>query len=259
MDTGFPLAGFVVGTLVGMTGVGGGALMTPLLMLLFGISPSVAVGTDLLHAALTKSAGTVVHARHGSGDWATAARLASGSLPAAAITVFLLSRWDVHSPAMSGLISTVLGGALLVTAVALLFRRRLLVWASSGRTVRLRQGTPALFVTGAVLGVVVSLTSVGAGALGVTALLLLRPHLPAVRMVGTDIAHAAPLALVAGLGHWHLGSVDWALLGSLLLGSLPGIWLGSRLANKVPEAVLRPALATLLVIIGGRLALPALA
>jgi uncharacterized membrane protein YfcA len=237
--------------------MGGGALMTPLLVLLFGVHPATAVGTDLLYAAVTKTAGTAVHARSGSVDWRIVARLAAGSLPAAAITLAMLSQFDLRSPQVTQFVSAVLGTALLLTATMLLLRQRLLAWAQQ-RKVSV-QGTAAGTTTvaiGALLGVLVSISSVGAGALGVTALLFLYPRLASVRIVGTDIAHAVPLTLVAGLGHWWMGSVDWALLASLLVGSLPGIWLGSRLAVKVPDGVLRPVLATMLVAIGARLTAP---
>jgi hypothetical protein len=259
MDAAYPVAGFVVGAIVGLTGVGGGALMTPLLVLLFGVPPAVAIGTDLLYAATTKSAGALVHGRRGSVDWRIAGRLAAGSLPAAALTILVLAQFDLTSAAATQFISSILGLALLATAAALLARRRLLAWAQR-RDRAARDRSAAITVgTGAALGTLVSASSVGAGALGVTALLLTYPRLPAVRIVGTDIAHAVPLALLAGLGHWWLGSIDWLLLASLLVGSLPGIWLGSRLALRLPDALLRPALAALLALIGGKLAAPLLA
>ena len=258
MDGSYSLAGFVVGAVVGLTGVGGGALMTPLLVLLFGVHPATAVGTDLLYAAVTKAAGTAVHGGNGSVDWRIAGRLATGSLPAAAVTLIVLAQFDLRSPSLTQFVSAVLGIALVLTAAALLLRQRLLKWARSGSAGRDSGSASATIAVGAALGLLVSISSVGAGALGVTALLFLYPRLASVRIVGTDIAHAVPLTLVAGIGHWWLGSVDWALLGSLLVGSLPGIWLGSRLAVKVPEALLRPLLATLLVAIGAKLTAPLL-
>jgi hypothetical protein len=257
MDGSYSLVGFLVGAVVGLTGMGGGALMTPLLVLLFGVHPATAVGTDLLYAAATKTAGTAVHARSGSVDWTLVRRLAAGSLPAAALTLLVLGQFDLRSAHATQFVSAVLGVALLLTAAALLLRQRLLAWAQRCKvSIQGAAADSATVLTGAVLGVLVSISSVGAGALGVTALLFLYPRLAAVRIVGTDIAHAVPLTLVAGLGHWWLGSVDWALLASLLIGSLPGIWLGSRLAVKVPETVLRPVLATMLVAIGARLTTP---
>ena len=248
----FSISGFAVGLLVGLTGVGGGSLMTPLLVLLFGIHPGTAVGTDLLYAAVTKSVGTAVHSAHRSVDWRIVRRLASGSIPATAITVFVLSR-SGGSEAHAHLISVVLGGALVLTAFSLFFRRQIMAVASRFSPGQPRHPAVWTVVVGAGLGVLVSLSSVGAGALGVTALILLYPTISTVRLVGSDIAHAVPLTLIAGLGHWYFGSVDLPLLGSLLVGSIPGIILGSLLATRVPELVLRPMLACTLLLVGSRL------
>jgi uncharacterized membrane protein YfcA len=250
----YSVSGLGVGFLVGLTGVGGGSLMTPLLVLLFGVHPATAVGTDLLYAAVTKATGTLVHGLKGSIDWRVTGRLAAGSIPAAAITLWLLQRYGMHSQATTSLIQHVLGVALLITSIALVFRPRLVALAT--RTPR--EAGPvrtALLtaLTGAVLGALVSLTSVGAGALGVTVLLLLYPALATSRIVGSDIAHAVPLTLVAGMGHWLLGSVDLAMLLSLLIGSVPGIALGSHLSARAPEALLRNLLACVLVLVGIRL------
>ncbi|HVW52269.1 MAG TPA: sulfite exporter TauE/SafE family protein [Trinickia sp.] len=250
----YSASGLGVGFLVGLTGVGGGSLMTPLLVLLFGVHPATAVGTDLLYAAVTKATGTLVHGLKGSIDWRVTGRLASGSIPAAAVTLWLLQRYGMHSKAALSLMQHVLGIALLITSVALLFRPQLAALAARAP----RRSGPvrtALLtaLTGAVLGALVSLTSVGAGAIGVTVLLLLYPLLPTSRIVGSDIAHAVPLALVAGMGHWLLGSVDVAMLISLLIGSLPGIALGSHLTSRAPEALLRNLLAAILVLVGVRL------
>lgn len=250
------VSGFAVGAVVGITGVGGGALMTPLLVLLFGVAPATAVGTDLVYAAITKSGGTLVHARRGNVDWRIVRLLAAGSLPAAALTLLGIARF---APGGLGgatrVITAALGVALLLTAAALLFRRRLQAWAQSRDAAAV---TPArrdrlTVATGAILGALVSLSSVGAGALGVTALFFLYPRLASLRIVGADLAHAVPLTLVAGLGHWWLGSIDWTLLAALLTGSLPGIFVGSHLAHRIPERVLRPALAGMLVLVGGKL------
>jgi uncharacterized protein len=260
MDGTYSLAGFVVGAVVGVTGVGGGALMTPLLVLLFGVPPATAVGTDLLYAAITKSVGVGVHQRKGTLDWRITGRLAAGSLPAAALTLLLLSHFDLHDANVAKSLSAILGVALVVTAAALLGRRHLQQAAQGSRLAQwgTRYRFPATVLAGVVLGVLVTLSSVGAGALGVTALILLYPELAAVRIVAADLAHAVPLTLVAGLGHWWLGGVDWALLASLLIGSLPGVWLGSQFAVRVPERILRPILAGLLLAIGGRLSAPLL-
>ena len=256
MSIAYTVAGFSVGAIVGLTGVGGGSLMTPLLVLLFGINPSVAVGTDLLYAAITKAGGTLAHGMKGTVDWTVTRRLASGSIPASALTLALVS-W--LAPGGIGgaisLIKVMLGVALLLTAIAIILRKQIQAYAlkRSGGVDNPRRTAAITVLTGAVLGVLVSISSVGAGALGVSALFFLYPRLPTIRIVGSDIAHAVPLTLVAGIGHWFLGSVDWSLLGSLLIGSLPGIWLGSHISTRVPDRVLRPILATMLVLVGSKL------
>jgi uncharacterized protein len=250
----YAASGFGVGLLVGLTGVGGGSLMTPLLILLFGIHPTTAVGTDLLQASITKSVGSLIHGANHTVDWRIVGRLVSGSLPATVCTLLLLYSLGIEGNAASHLVSFVLGVALLVTAVSLVFRPQILRFAERRfGTPDLRTSAVTTVVTGAVIGVIVSLSSIGAGALGVTVLLLLYPTLPTSRIVGSDIAHAVPLTLVAGLGHWLLGSVDWPLLGSLLTGSIPGIIIGSYMAARVPDLLLRPMLATTLVLVGARL------
>jgi len=255
MDYLYTLSGFAVGAIVGLTGVGGGSLMTPLLVLLFGVPPATAVGTDLLYAAMTKAGGTVAHGRKGHIDWAITGRLAAGSIPAAAITVYILSQLPKGSNVIGQLISHGLGFALLLTAIALLFGRKLRDYAAAHEASPLRQCclNKITVGVGAILGVLVTISSVGAGALGVAALFFLYPKLSPVKIVGSDVAHAVPLTLVAGLGHWLLGGVDWMLLGSLLLGSLPGIWLGTHVSAKVPEHILRRLLAAMLVLIGTKL------
>ena len=250
----YSLSGFAVGILVGLTGVGGGSLMTPLLIVLFGIHPLTAVGTDLLQASITKGVGSIVHGANRTIDWSIVGRLASGSLPATAVTLLALRYLGTNGAVASHLISTALGAALLLTAVSIVFRPWIVRWYQD------RFGIPAphnslvaTVITGVVTGVLVTLSSVGAGALGVTVLLLLYPNLPTSRIVGSDIAHAVPLTLAAGLGHWLLGSVDWILLSALLLGSLPGVVIGSLLATRVPDIVLRPVLASTLILAGARL------
>ncbi len=250
----YSLSGFLVGLLVGQTGVGGGSLMTPLLVLLFHIHPATAVGTDLLYACLTKSVGTLVHGLNRTVDWRVTGRLACGSVPATALTVAVISRFDLTSAEASRNISAVLGVVLLLTAVSLVFRAHVIVFAGRLAPHLPPRRTALLTVaTGVVLGVLVTLSSIGAGALGVTALLLLYPRLPTARIVGSDIAHAVPLTLIAGMGHLMLGSVDGPLLVSLLLGSVPGIILGSYLSLRMPDAVLRMLLAAVLTLVGARL------
>ncbi len=201
----YTLSGFVVGALVGLTGVGGGSLMTPLLVLAFGIHPAAAVGTDLLYAAATKGAGALVHGRRGTVDWRVTGLLAAGSVPATVATIFGLSRLGVTGHEGSRVICVVLGIGLMLTAVALIFRKTIQTFAATRtEALRPRQRDVLTVFTGVVLGVLVSLSSVGAGAVGVTVLILLYPALPTSRIVGSDIAHAVPLTLVAGLGHYEL-------------------------------------------------------
>ena len=251
----YTLSGFAVGAIVGLTGVGGGSLMTPLLVLLFNVHPATAVGTDLLYAAVTKAGGTVAHGRKGHIDWSITGRLALGSIPAAALTIWVLSRLPKADNTLAQLISSGLGFALLLTAVAILFGRKLRDYAASHEESALRRcclGKITVLV-GAILGVLVTLSSVGAGALGVAALYFLYPKLSPIKIVGSDVAHAVPLTLVAGMGHWMIGGVDWSLLAALLLGSLPGIWIGTQISAKVPEHVLRKLLASMLILIGSKL------
>ncbi len=247
------IAGLLVGFLVGLTGVGGGSLMTPILVLLFGVAPGTAVGTDLLFASVTKVVGSTVHGKRETVDWHIMRRLAMGSVPAAAITLFLISDFGKLSKGSSHVIMLCLGGMLIVTSIATLFQKRLAVMAKQRERLDDRQALIPTVALGALLGVAVSISSVGAGAIGVTALLMLYPALRVAKIVGTDIAHAVPLTLVAGLGHWIIGDVDFNLLASLLVGSLPGAVIGSMLSTRSPDHVLRPALAAVLMISGIRL------
>jgi hypothetical protein len=250
----YALSGFCVGALVGLTGVGGGSLMTPLLILLFGIHPVTAVGTDLLYAAVTKAFGTLVHGYTDTVDWRVVRRLAIGSVPTTALTLVVLSHFDLSSAQAARLISRALGAALVATAVAVLFRTSLVAYRNAHFPEPSARRTAILTViVGGVLGVLVSVSSVGAGALGVTTLILLYPRLSTPRIVGSDIAHAVPLTLLAGTGHWLIGSVDTAVLGSLLTGSIPGIVVGSWLTIRVPDRALRLTLAGALLVAGGRL------
>lgn len=257
MDWAYTVSGFIVGALVGMTGVGGGALMTPLLVLGFGISPVVAVGTDLWFAAITKSVGGLLHHQRGGVDWQVFRRLCLGSLPAA-VAMLLWLHYSGGEKLREGGLLTALGVVLVLTALAIVFRRSTRAWGAriyNNAPARFSRAQPALTVAaGVVLGVLVTLTSVGAGALGVVMLVYLYPlRLDPVRVVGTDIVHAIPLTLTAGLGHLWLGNVDLSLLGMLLLGSIPGIVAGSLLASRVPETVLRTAIAIILTVVGVKL------
>jgi uncharacterized membrane protein YfcA len=241
-------AGFAVGLLVGLTGVGGGSLMTPLLILLFGVHPATAVGTDLLHAALTKTAGSAVHGFNRTIDWRVVRLLATGSVPTTVVTILALGHIGINTAAVRDLITAVLVVALFITAVTLLVRARIVAsYAARLGALQGRQIAALTICIGAALGILVSITSVGAGAIGVTALVLLYPKLSTARIVGSDIAHAVPLTLVAGIGHWFLGSIDVTILMSLLVGSVPGILLGSYAAARIPETALRIVLAVTLI------------
>ena len=228
--------------------------MTPLLILLFGVHPATAVGTDLMYAAATKAGGTLFHGFARSVDWRVVRCLAAGSLPATIITLCLLSYLNLNSGAARGLITIVLSFALGTTAVVLLFRHKI-VSRYQPRLEKLdsRKVIAATIAVGSLLGVLVSISSVGAGAIGATALIILYPRLPIVRIIGTDIAHAVPLTLAAGIGHWILGTVDWHVVGSLLIGSLPGVFFGSYLAIRLPESALRLVLAGTMLLIAGKL------
>jgi hypothetical protein len=255
IDPLYALSGFAVGLLVGMTGVGGGALMTPILIMLFGVHPATAVGTDLLYAAATKTGGSLVHGFARSIDWRVVGRLASGSIPATILTLTALSLFNLSGEAARSLITLVLSAALFVSAFVLVFGGSI-VSAYRERVAELdpHRTTVNTVMVGAVLGCLVSISSVGAGAIGVIALVMLYPQLPMAKIVGSDIAHAVPLTLIAGLGHWMMGSVNWAIIGSLLAGSLPGIFVGSYFAIRIPERALRLVLATMLFVVATRIA-----
>jgi uncharacterized protein len=247
MDLVAVLSGFGVGAIVGLTGVGGGSLMTPLLMGVFGLSPAAAIGTDLWFAALTKAGGSWAHHRLGHVDYRVTKLLLLGSLPATTATIAWMHASGI-TKAWAGALTLALGIALLLTALSVAYRR---LWTQVGlrleRWLPERRRDAATVASGALLGVLVSLSSIGAGAIGATLLLLLYPRLTAHRIVGTDIAHAVPLTLVAGIGHATLGHVQWTLLATLLVGSLPGIWLGARLTRLMPERLVRGALCVSLV------------
>jgi len=255
----FTLAGLFVGFIVGLTGVGGGSLMTPLLIFAFGVKPSLAVGTDLLFASGTKAFGVAKLARSKIVDWSVVRSLCAGSIPASLITVYALHRLSSNDRALQSTITVILGAALLLTAAATLYkaikgktRAQLALATSTQDPTRPRHwALPVLF--GAAIGALVSLTSVGAGAIGVTVLMLLYPALPLHRIVAADLAYAVPLTLVAGLGHASIGQVDWRLLAALLTGSIPGIWLGTHLVTRTPERVIRSLLSILLAYAGIKL------
>ena len=244
------LSGFGVGAIVGLTGVGGGSLMTPLLLTVFKLNPAVAIGTDLWFACITKTAGSASHHQAGHVEWRISALLLAGSIPASLATVALMHLTGLTKGWASALTFS-LGIALLLTAVTVAYRQ---AWHGLG--LRLERWIPAsrkpslTVLCGLVLGVLVSLSSIGAGAIGATLIMLLYPRLESRRVVGTDIAHAVPLTLVAGIGHATLGHVDWGLLGTLLIGSIPGIWIGAQLTRKMPDALVRTLLCVALVTAG---------
>ncbi len=250
MDSLAVFSGFAVGAIVGLTGVGGGSLMTPLLLGVFKLHPALAIGTDLAFAGLTKVGGAWAHQRQGHVDRRVVGLLLAGSLPAAMATLAVMAATDLDKTS-TGAMTFTLGVALLLTAVTVAWRR---AWHQLGvrlqRWVPPHRQAPLTVASGMLLGVVVTLTSIGAGAIGATLILLLHPRLPAQQVVGTDIAHAVPLTLVAAAGHAWLGHVDYALLAALLVGSLPGIWLGARLTTLIPERFVRALLCTSLVTAG---------
>lgn len=245
MTLSYIVSGFAVGLLVGMTGVGGGSLMTPLLTLLFGVPPSVAVGTDLAFASITKSAGTLTHRLRGTIRWDIVKRLCIGALPAAVVATLALKSFGTLSPEIGQIIRYSIAGSVLLTVVALVFKGRMLTWINAHPEKQLQGNklAAATIISGAVLGTLVTISSIGAGAIGATLLVMLYPRMTSAEVAGTDIAYAVPLTAIAALGHWWLGSIHWELLASLLVGSLPGITLGSWVARSVPEQFLRVLLA----------------
>jgi len=244
----YVISGFAVGLLVGLTGVGGGSLMTPLLTLLFGVSPTVAVGTDLAFASTTKAAGTLAHRYRGTVHWDIVRHLCFGALPAAVLATLALKYFGSLDTQINQIIRWSIAGSVLLTVIALLFRARMQAWVIRHPEKQLqgRNLMIATVVVGALLGTLVTISSIGAGAIGATILVLLYPRLSPAEIAGTDIAYAVPLTAIAAFGHWWLGSINWMLLAALLLGSLPGITIGSLAAKAVPEKILRALLATTL-------------
>ena len=255
MDVSFIISGFAVGILVGMTGVGGGSLMTPLLTLLFGVSPAVAVGTDLAFASLTKGVGTSTHRLRGTVRWDIVRLLCIGALPAAVLASFGLKYFGTLSAELGQVIRYMIACSVLLTVCALMFKRRMLAWVNASLTRQLhgRALAAATIFSGVVLGTLVTISSIGAGAIGATLLVMLYPRLTPAEVAGTDIAYAVPLTAIAAVGHWWLGSINWMLLLTLLVGSLPGITIGSYFAKSVPEHLLRGLLACTLVTVAAKL------
>ena len=250
---GFSLAGLVVGTAVGATGVGGGSLMTPILILFYGISPALAVGTDLLYASISKSFGVLLHGRNGSLDWKIVGWLSAGSVPAALVTVFLLDRAGGSTPELDRLIKFTLSGAVIVTALFTLFQELLASRLNPGPARRELQPAAQRLLTvlaGVLIGVVVTISSVGAGVIGMMILLILYPRHAPIRIVGSDLAHAVLITAIAGAGHARMGTVDYPLLALLLIGAIPGIWIGSRLGFGMNPRVLKRVIAGILIVVG---------
>ena len=249
------VSGFAVGLLVGMTGVGGGSLMTPLLTLLFGVPPSVAVGTDLAFASITKTAGTFTHRLRGTVHWDIVKLLCMGALPAAVVATLALNHFGTLNAEIGQLIRYSIAGSVMLTVVALVFKGKMLAWinAKPERQLQGRALASATIISGAVLGILVTVSSIGAGAIGATLLVMLYPRLSSAEVAGTDIAYAVPLTAIAALGHWWLGSINWELLAMLLIGSVPGITLGSWVARAVPERFLRGLLAMTLTGVAAKL------
>lgn len=255
MLTTYIISGFAVGILVGMTGVGGGSLMTPLLTLIFGIPPSVAVGTDLAFASITKTAGTFTHRLRGTVRWDIVKLLCYGALPAAVLTTLALKYFGTVDKEIGQIIRYSIAGSVMLTVVALLFKGKMLAWleAHPERQLQGRSLAIATVVAGFMLGVLVTVSSIGAGAIGATLLVMMYPRLSSAEVAGTDIAYAVPLTAIAAFGHWWLGSIDWMLLAMLLIGSVPGITLGSWFARSVPEKFLRVLLAMTLTGVAAKL------
>ena len=255
MSIQFILSGFAVGLLVGMTGVGGGSLMTPLLTLLFGVTPSVAVGTDLAFASITKTAGTVTHRSRGTVHWDIVGRLCMGALPAALLATLALQYFGPLNAVIGKVIRYSIAISVLLTVVAIMFRGTMLAWvnAKPSRQLQGRGLVVATVASGALLGTLVTVSSIGAGAIGATLLVMLYPRLTPAEVAGTDIAYAVPLTAIAAVGHWWLGSINWMLLATLLVGSVPGITLGSWAARAVPERFLRGMLAMTLATVAYKL------
>lgn len=251
----YALSGALVGLLVGLTGVGGGSLMTPLLTLIFGIPPSVAVGTDLAFASITKGVGTLAHRMHGHVRWDIVSKLCMGSLTTAALSIYFLKQVGPLDDSWLHVIRVSIGFSVFLTAISLIFRKQLVQWMAENPQYQLqgKKLTYATIAVGALLGILVTISSIGAGAIGATFILMLYPVLKPAEVAGTDIAYAVPLTALAGLGHWWLGNVHFDLLFGLLLGSLPAIWLGARLAKTLPEKYTRVALAVTLTLVGIKL------
>ncbi|AVZ04955.1 hypothetical protein SAMN02799632_02108 [Acinetobacter pittii] len=256
----FILAGMLVGFCVGITGVGGGSLMTPILISLFRIEPHIAIGTDLLYAAISKFCGSMVHARKLNIVWPIVLWLAVGSIPASFITSWVLEHYLSQSTHYKAVLTMVLGFMLTLTGVSIIFRTRIEKFFNKFRTKEVTQSENEqlaihkkrsfIVIMGIILGVFVTLSSVGAGAFGIMALVIMFPNLPMIRIIGSDVVHAVLLTLVAGLGHMSAGNVDFTLLMWLLVGSIPAIIIGTLISSRMPERLIRKILGITLFALG---------
>ena len=259
MELAYSFAGLVVGFIVGLTGIGGGALMTPILIVGFGINPAVAVSTDLLYAAVTKMGGVWPYAKKKLVNWQVVIAMLIGSVPGALVTLWLLS--GIEKPeTLEHLINLTLGVSLVLTSIAVFLRNRIRSFVIELDAPRLKAigrswRMPVTSLAGFVLGMLVTLSSVGAGALGTALLILLFPHMTMPMIVATDLVHAVVLTGVAGMGHWQLGNVDMTLLVYLLVGSLPGVYLGGHLGSRLSPKFMQPLMGSLLLVIGLRFVL----
>ncbi len=254
-DLYFILAGIVVGFCVGVTGVGGGSLMTPILIMLLGVDPRIAIGTDLLYASISKFCGTLVHYKKSNVVWPIVLWLAIGSIPASIFTNYAVATYVGDTQHIKSTMTLILGSMLLLTGLTLVFRSQVEAFFAKHRKAELPDVEPTLsrgklILMGLVLGIVVTLSSVGAGAFGVMALVLIFPQLPMIRIIGSDVAHAVLLTLVAGMGHMMSGSVDFSLLAKLLVGAIPAIIVGTLMSSRLPEKKLRPILGITLFLLG---------
>lgn len=261
----FILAGVVVGFCVGITGVGGGSLMTPILISLYKIEPHIAIGTDLLYAAISKFCGSLVHARKMNIVWPIVIWLAVGSIPASFATHWVLENYLSQSTHYKTVLTMVLGFMLTLTGISIIFRGHIEQFFNKFRkksefddmssdlervNLQAKNKRALIIIMGVVLGVFVTLSSVGAGAFGIMALVLMFPNLPMIRIIGSDVVHAVLLTLVAGLGHMSSGNVDFHLLGWLLCGSIPAIIIGTLISSRLPEKVIRKVLGITLFMLG---------
>ena len=255
----FILAGVLVGFCVGITGVGGGSLMTPILISLFRIEPHIAIGTDLLYAAISKFCGSMVHAKKLNIVWPIVLWLALGSIPASIVTHWVLEHYLSGSSSYKAILTTVLGFMLTLTGISIVFRAQIERFFAKYRKAQISEleqnfdikGKKIyVVIMGIVLGVFVTLSSVGAGAFGIMALILMFPNLPMIRIIGSDVVHAVLLTSVAGFAHMTSGNVDFHLLGWLLVGSIPAILIGTLISSRLPERLIRKILGITLFALG---------